>query len=1188
MKLKLKLLPAILALLAGTPVAAQADESPIVTFHTTLYENVGAANAFHFYIGSKTETYIDVDFGFGKTEVEVTPAGFDSSSSSIKATTVTGSVGADGIVKIYGDPSQIDYLDLEGVYITDLDITALTGLEILNLKHNEIKALDLSMMKSLQALYVSDNPFDSTPLIIGKDKPSLTILEMSNCGAIDQSLNISDYPNLASFDAYATKDLRKLDPTGCPHILQISIDCTSVTEIDISKNPDLLILNVSETGIYELDLSNNTYLTELYCGHSGSWMTDYKFDSLDVSMLPNLQRLFCQDNNLTQLDVTKNPLLTDLHCNGNHLTSIDISNNPRLLNLNIANNNMDFSTMPLPRDTFIEYLYYQKPMPMSRSYPVNQEFDFSSKVVIPDSETWFALFAKSEDADGNKVNVELPEDYYSFKDGKVTVLKSSPDSLFMAFANSLFPDYDLKTTCFMVKDAEDYGKDNKTISMRVRPATKKLALAVGIRNASEENPIRFTVDFGDGNPKEFTTTTSGLPAAPNASGDILKASSPMVVYIPEGEDLIAFSMESIGLVSIDLTGAPALEDLKLTGCQLSAIDLTCNIALRKADLSSNNLKDLNLNGRNDMYDKNFLTYLNASSNSLTSVGPAFPNLQYVDLSNNLLEEVNLLKASEMTYLDLSHNLLADVAIQDLESVKHLDLSHNELADIIIADYINLDYFNLSGNRFPLSTLPAAPATTEYVYAPQKEWALPEKAPTANLTAQLLDSATEFTWYKSDGSPITGDGIKQNNPGVFQLLDTGLGSVYCTFSNPTFPDFSGDNIYRTTAIEIAEMPSNVVCSLYTLADGIGELGLRAEKDNTLLYIDWEGNGALEEFMAGKQLVNYPVNVHSNAEVKVYSYSENSGMDVFSLGAGPLKNIDASPLTGLKTFSLFGSYLSADNISLPASPSLEELTISKGDITNIDIIKGKYPQLRLLNLASNKLVEGDFSEWKNLEALHIDNNNITSVKFDNPVLWELGLSQNKLSEINLSGLPSLDQLWIFDNDLHSIDFSGNPLLRVVDLSENRFDFLTLPEISDNFDRYIYKNQKPIAAEVKEGGVVDLSGLGAESYRWFIDTPYIDSTTEELTGEELIEGKEYTIDNGVTTFLKKFSNVICVMQNEAFPELYLYTDFLNIRNVSGIEDIMEDGNKETVIYDLYGRRIKNPSKGIYIINGKKAIIR
>lgn len=44
-----------------------------------------------------------------------------------------------------------------------------------------------------------------------------------------------------------------------------------------------------------------------------------------------------------------------------------------------------------------------------------------------------------------------------------------------------------------------------------------------------------------------------------------------------------------------------------------------------------------------------------------------------------------------------------------------------------------------------------------------------------------------------------------------------------------------------------------------------------------------------------------------------------------------------------------------------------------------------------------------------------------------------------------------------------------------------------------------------------------------------------------------------------------------------------------VTGIDDIVVDGNKaDNVIYDLSGRAVENPTKGIYISNGKKIIVR
>ncbi|MDE6536339.1 MAG: hypothetical protein K2K82_10090 [Muribaculaceae bacterium] len=1180
----LRLAPALITLLAGMPVAAAESEAPIITFKTTLYDLVGADNSFHFYIGATEKTYLDVDFGFGPVEVEVDQATYDSTSSAVKATAIIGTVGPEATVKIYGDASLIDYLDLEGVYVSELEMPSLTNLEILNLNHNQLKALDLTPFSKLQALYVNDNPFDESPLIVGSNKPELTILEISNIGALNQNFDISDYPTLKSFDAYATHSLHKLTPSGCPGLLRLSADCTSLTEIDVTKNPELLILNVSNTPITSIDISQNKKLQQFYCAHGGTWASKYKINSLDISNNPDLIYLMCQDNNLTDLDISTNPNLQSVFCNGNYLTGIDISKNLYLHTLNISNNLMDFKTMPLPREDFIEYIYYQRRMPVDRSYPVGAEIDMSSRVILPDSETWFALFERQHNEDGTPIDVELTEDYYEYSNGKITLLKETADSVYMAFANSLFPLYDIQTTLFKVKAADEFGKDNPAATLRTRPGVKQIAFRIGIQGATPEAPKTFSIDFGDGTPVEFSTTTNVLPDEANASGEVKRTGS-MTIYLPEGTDLSALGIDGVGLTSINVTPSACITDLSLTNCQLTSIDLQWNRMLTNLDLSNNNLTTLDLTGGNAANSKSLLTYVNASNNKLTTLEPSLLSTTIVDLSNNEFTAINLLKASDVVELNLSGNKLTEVAIQDLESVKRLDLSDNELSDIIIANYIDLDYLNLSGNRFPLSTLPQTPKAQTYVYAPQKQWLLPTQAPTVNLTKQLIDGDnTTFTWHKADGTVISDpESIYQNNPGVFQLLDTSLGAVYCTFTNPTFPDFTGDNTYRTTNIEVAAMPTELVTSFRTLTDCAGELVLTASVDNASLYIDWEGNGALEQYPATTVRAIYDVDVHANTDVKVYAYSKDCNIRVMSITAGPMEYIDASPLSELVTFSIYDSKLSQENIKLPQAPALEELSIYNGDLTSIDFIKGKYPNLRMLKVAENRLSTIDLSEWNKLETAYLDLNELTSVKCDNPLLWHLGLASNKLKEIDLSGLPGLIQLFVFDNQLHTIDISENLELRVLDISSNEFDFNTLPEARPNFNLYFYGNQKPITAEVKDGYIVDLGGYGATTFRWFIDSPYIDEDTSDLYGEELVEGEEYTLENGVTTFLKNFTHIMCVMQNPDFPNLYLYTNFINVINESSIEEINSGSATPGIIYDLQGRRVANPGQGLYIRDGR-----
>jgi hypothetical protein len=54
------------------------------------------------------------------------------------------------------------------------------------------------------------------------------------------------------------------------------------------------------------------------------------------------------------------------------------------------------------------------------------------------------------------------------------------------------------------------------------------------------------------------------------------------------------------------------------------------------------------------------------------------------------------------------------------------------------------------------------------------------------------------------------------------------------------------------------------------------------------------------------------------------------------------------------------------------------------------------------------------------------------------------------------------------------------------------------------------------------------------------------------------------------------------------------VNSGNIStGVENVMIDANvtvnyENDVIYDLYGRRVANPGTGIYIVNGRKMVIK
>lgn len=1177
---------------------ASAAEDPIITFHTNVYDNVGETNAFHFYLGATEPVYVDVDCGFGTMEAEVGVASYDPEAGGIAGTAISCTVSSEGMVRIYGDASKIDYIDMEGCYISDISFPQLTEVQILNLSHNELNALDLTHMTKLQALYLSDNPFTVAPLVVGVPKPDLSIVEMSIIDHLDSSFDLAAYPAMRSFEAWHVPDLTRLDPTNCPGLLRLSVDATNISSIDVSRNPSLLILNVADTKVTELDLTNNNYLTELYCGHRGSFNSASQMMHLDLGSKPELQRLFCEGNALTQLDLSGCPKLLHLSASANRLTTLSLDPCPDLVNVNITGNKMNFATLPSPRETFNEYYYAQQPLEVDRSYAVGSTIDFRSRVLREGTVTQAFLFSVSETQPESPTM--LTEDYYTYADGLLTLNKTLPDSVMVTFINSELQDYPLSTAKFMVKTADEIGKPSPVAEMTFYPTVRTVSLSVGMQGATPEHPRTFSVDFGSGQLVEFTATTSLIPSVPNVTGT---RSGHVTIYMPENEDISALAIDGQRLMSIDLAQARTLEQLSITDCLLPVIDLSWNRCLRTLDLSGNNFSTLDLSEPNGNYGKNVLTDLTVARNQLTEIDMGVrPSIRKLDLSDNNLSTLDLSKLTNMESLDLSGNQLTEIDLRDGEALASLDLSGNLLSEITIPDYVPLTKLDLSGNNFTFRTLPLPSAVTadDYTYAPQRPMVIPTKAPSLNLTANYLDSdgqVTAYTWRMADGSEVP-EGSIVGSEGRFRFVRTDLGLVYCDMTHPLFPDFNGANVYTTTRVETAPMPTHQFATFTTAEAGTATFVLAGGTEGTTVYVDWTGHDDFEQYILSTRYKVFTSPTTAGTTVRCFSYDDDDDVTVFSISDVRLSSVDVSPMQGLKTFTCSRAGLDASHIILPSNPAaLEELSLDDNDIAQIDL--SKFTSLKMLNLSLNRLTTYDASAFPTLEVLLLDGNDITSVRFSNPVLWYLSLAENSLSEVNLTGLPNLEQLYLRNNYLSTIDISQLPSLIDFDISGNRFTFATLPEGS-SLGKFGYANQAPLDVTPENGSIVDLSSQAmcrgtATDYTWYIDTPYYDEEGN-LVGENLYEDIEYRIENGVTSFIKPFSHVMCVMTNEVYPSLILYTGFMDIVASSSIEMTEAVPADETADwFDLNGVHVARTAPGelpslaggVYVrLSGGKAI--
>lgn len=1174
---------------SGHDAAAQTpDDTPIITFKTNIYDQYGAENAFHFVLGASETDYFDIDCGFGTAEYEVSPAYFDSESQSMTGTAIACRVSPEGIVKVYGDPAKIDYLDAEGCYIDWIEMDGCTNIEILNLSHNELKRLDLTPFSKLQALYLSDNTFSAeTPLKVGPNKPGLTILELDIIDHLDQSFNLSDYPSLVSFDAYHNRDLRNIDPTGCPDLMVMSLELTDVASLDVSKNSRLTRLNISDTRITDIDISNNTALTNLLAQHtSGTINTDVRLSSVDVSANPNLTLLNLVGNDISHIDLSNNPALINLNLRRNRLSGIDLGNNPNLYAVDLAYNDFDFVTLPLPQDGWGEYYYQRDPLPCSKLYAAGTAIDFSDRVLRDGYDTYVRVMLDTPDAEP----VELDESFYTYAEGKVTFNEIPSDSVYIEFACNAFTDYTISTALFKVKDASEMNLPNKTLSFTTTSAMagKEITFKAGLDGASEGAPREFFVDV-NGERTTFSATTAEYPETDNVALTLPATGSATVeIYLPEGEHLTAFGINGVTMSSINLTQARELRLLSVSGCNLLSVDAAYNRNLHSLDLSHNRLSSFSLAGVYGDYEKNVLTDIDLSDNYITSI--TFVNTTHIrrmNLANNRLSEMLLKNFDSLTDVNLSNNRLSgDFSLTYQAAAVNIDLSGNAISSLTTVDMPDLKNFNVSNNNMTLATLPLLPDVENYIYAPQKDLQIVAFAPAVNLTDQYREAggaSTVFTWKKADGTPLVAGTDFSGENGAFKFLDENLGKVYCEMTHAAFPALSGDNVFKTTVTTVTGAPTTVVASFTTAEDSdAGQVVFTGHKD-TALYIDWRGDGT--------EYIQYPVvdetytpyfgqTTYAGAKVKVYTYESADDISVFSISNIAMTQMDASGLKQLIAFTADGAGLDEESLVLPAESDLRELNLSGNRFSRADFSQ-TFPNLVTLALGGNAYESFDASKYPSLGSLYISSNNLSSLTFGgNNSLWELMADGNKLEEISFEGCPSMSQVNLSANKLKTIDLSPvKDAIRVLDIARNEFTFATLPVQADYplLGVYYYRGQANIPAECA-GGRVDLSSQAMVNdsptvYKWYLGDVEYDADNGVYTGEALYsdvddpDNPEFAVNDGVTSFYSTFDNHLTgVLTNDLFPSLTLLTVPVTVDEAAGIENVTADGADPDAPADVF----------------------
>jgi hypothetical protein len=87
----------------------------------------------------------------------------------------------------------------------------------------------------------------------------------------------------------------------------------------------------------------------------------------------------------------------------------------------------------------------------------------------------------------------------------------------------------------------------------------------------------------------------------------------------------------------------------------------------------------------------------------------------------------------------------------------------------------------------------------------------------------------------------------------------------------------------------------------------------------------------------------------------------------------------------------------------------------------------------------------------------------------------------------------------------------------------------------------------------------------------------------------GKEVNdVDTKVVTWTGSSSTVVVDLGSNTNTQLNKVVVYVDDPTATGIETVTKNVREDGVFYNLSGQRVANPQRGIYIVNGKKVVVR
>lgn len=900
-----------------------------------------------------------------------------------------------------GDVLESDILATTSINASNRNITDLRGLEAftnlttLNLQNNNITEIDVSNNTSLTDLRISNNP-------------------------LTNGIDVSILPNLEILFADGI-GINNLDVTNNSNLEFLFARDNQLNVIDLSNNPNLRFLFLGNNDIALIDLSNNILLERIS-------LYQNRITTFDATPFSNLFLLDLQDTdagfNLTSVNVTGLTALDILFVGQNlSLTSLDVSTNTALRRLGI--NDTGISTIDISNALLLEDFY-------AGIAQLSGNLDLSGFPNLRVVDLFQNDFTSVNVANGNNANLV---NLYTGDNPNLSCI--TVDDINIAYANEANnnwlkgPNQSYQTNCSMSPGSVFVPDDNleqelinlgidqsgvldDTILITEALGTYFLDLNslnisdptgleefVNLRGLNISSNNLSVINVSTMNELDYLDVSNNNLNTLNINNNLLLK----VLYVGDNNltginigplNLREFGCDANNIVSLNLTNSVDLERLYATNNQLNGLDLSVNTNLQYLFINQNpNIGPLDLNsqtmlielGASNIGDSTF----NLSQN---------PNLEILQLSDNVITGINLSNNLALREIDLNNNDISGP----------MDFSNHNALEVVLFEGNNLSQLNLrNGNTNSITNYDTRnnPSLTcievDDVAFANANFTLKDAGqnfstdclfqdlvfiPDANFEQALIDlnidtNGLNGNIFRSQAEAVTTLNVDNNNISSLTGIEAFINIDDLRFANN---NISSVDLSTLSLLQLLSCSGNQLTGL-DLSNNPNFTQLYGD-NNQISTISFNNEGIITNF----NLRNNPINTLNLSGYTSLTQIDVAFSDITNLNFANTLQVQDIFIDGLNLNVLnlsnntnlialnASDLLNLNTFILPTSaPNFVFLRANNSGIPNFNI--GTYTALDFVELADNNLTELDASLNINLNTFRVRNNNLLALNLNN---------------------------------------------------------------------------------------------------------------------------------------------------------------------------------------------------------------